>query len=55
MNTIQSVDRNEVQRISAQNLRAVNLKDLLSAIESIRPSINAEKRRKLQEFAGLCN
>lgn len=55
MNTIQSVGRNDLARISAKNLRPVNKEDLLAAIDSIRPSTNAEKRKKLIEFAGFKN
>ncbi|KAL3101206.1 hypothetical protein niasHT_027962 [Heterodera trifolii] len=45
------MENRDLRRCTAEQLRPVNVADLESAIRSVRPSINAESRKKLIEFA----
>ncbi|KAI3422015.1 protein hexamerization [Globodera pallida] len=45
------MENRDLRRCTVEQLRPVNLNDLESAVRSVRPSVNAESRRKLFEFA----
>uniref|UniRef100_A0A183BTL7 RING finger protein 207 n=1 Tax=Globodera pallida TaxID=36090 RepID=A0A183BTL7_GLOPA len=45
------MENRDLRRCTVEKLRPVNFKDLESAVRSVRPSVNAESRRKLFEFA----
>ncbi|KAH7701821.1 Protein SPAS-1 a, partial [Aphelenchoides avenae] len=48
---IRNLRKAELEKASANQIRAVNYTDLQAALQQIRPSANPENRRKLHEFA----
>ena len=48
---LRSVDRTKLHRMTAAQLRPVDLADFEQALQCVKPSLNDENRRRLMEFA----
>jgi fidgetin-like protein 1 len=48
---LRSVGRSQVSKITASDLRPINMDDFDEALQNVKPSLNQENRERLLEFA----